>query len=107
MIIKIINGDCVHMSLIDELNQIIYDLPFNKHQPNRNDVAHFCEHDGVYIRFTKARTTWQALSPCAIKPWWLFLEPLRKNLRNKLSKQSKTEQKITTKIADTEVIENA
>ncbi len=67
------------MSLIDELNKVIYDLPFNKHQTSRNEVAHFCEHDGVSIRFTRARTSWQALAPCALKPWWLFLNPLLKN----------------------------
>ena len=93
------------MSLIDELNQVIYDLPFNKHQTNRSDVAHFCEHAGVYIRFTRARTTWHALAPCALKPWWLFLEPLRKSIRNTL-KENSTKQKII-KNADTEVTKNA
>ena len=68
----------MNVSLIDELNQIISDLPFNKHQPSRKDVAHFCEHDGICIRYTPARTTWHALTPCAFKPWWLFLEPVIK-----------------------------
>ena len=96
------------MSLIDELNQVIHDLPFNKHQASRNDVAHFCEHDGIYIRFTRARTTWHALAPCALKPWWLFLEPLRKSIRKKLKQQdNKTITKMTIKNADTEVTENA
>ena len=96
------------MSLIDELNQVIYDLPFNKHQPSRNDVAHFCEHDGVYIRFTRARTTWHALAPCAFKPWWLFLAPLRKSISNTLTLQEdKTIKMKTIKNADTEVTENA
>ena len=69
------------MSMIDELNKVIYNLPFNRHQTNRSEVAHFCEHDGVSIRFTRARTTWHALAPCALKPWWLFLNPLLKNKR--------------------------
>lgn len=105
------------MSLIDELNQVIYDLPFNKHQMKRSDIAHFCEHDGISISFTRARTTWQALAPCAVKPWWLFLEPLRKNLKTNMLDKLKPEQKnqvlnkdtSTTKIKneETEVIENA
>ena len=96
------------MSLIDELNQVIHDLPFNKHQPSRNDVAHFCEHDGIYIRFTRARTTWHALAPCALKPWWLFLEPLRKSICKKLTQQeNKTITKLIIQSADTEVSENA
>jgi len=95
------------MSLIDELNQVIYDLPFNKHQPSRNNVAHFCEHDGVTIRFTRARTTWHALAPCALKPWWLFLEPLKKNIRDKLTDNTKTKQQEITKKIATEVTENA
>ena len=71
------------MSLIDELNQILSDLPFNKHQASRKDIAHFCEHDGICIRYTPARTTWRALTPCAFKPWWLFLEPVIKQQRIK------------------------
>jgi hypothetical protein len=66
---------------LDELKHVIYDLPFNNHQTNRNEVAHFCEHDGIFIRFTRARTTWHALAPCALKPWWLFLKPWRINAR--------------------------
>ncbi len=75
------------MSLKDELDQVINDLPFSrsflekltgkKHHPERESVAHFCEHYGIYIYFTRARTTWSARVPSAIKPWWLFLEPLK------------------------------
>lgn len=109
------------MSLIDELNQVIYDLPFNKHQMNRNDIAHFCEHDGICISFTRARTTWHALAPCAVKPWWLFLAPLRRKPRENLNgnkrdnlklqdkKQEKNNDTSTTNIKnrDIEVTENA
>ncbi len=70
---------------LDELNQMINNLPFNKHHTDRNDVAHFCEHDGINIRFTRAKATWHAMAPCALKPWWLFLEPLKKNIRKNLS----------------------
>lgn len=100
------------MSLIDELNQVIYDLPFNRHQMKRSEIAHFCEHDGICISFTRARTTWQALAPCAIKPWWLFLAPLKKNLKtdiyDRLTQQQNNETS-TTKIKneETEVTENA
>lgn len=105
------------MSLIDELNQVIYDLPFNKHQIKRSEIAHFCEHDGICISFTRARTTWHALAPCAVKPWWLFLEPLRRNLEKEMldklmpekNNQVQNKDTSTTKIRnkDTEVIENA
>ena len=109
------------MSLIDELNQILSDLPFNKHQASRKDVAHFCEHDGICIRYTRARTTWRALTPSAFKPWWIFLEPVvkeaatRKMLLEKpqlkpehlLQEQNNKTHKIITKDADLEVTENA
>ena len=95
------------MSFIDELNQVIYDLPFKKHQVRRENIAHFCEHDGICINFTRARTTWHALAPCALKPWWLFLEPLRKNLK-KNKQQKNNNNKITSKnIELIEVKENA
>ena len=107
------------MSLIDELNQILSDLPFNKHQASRKDIAHFCEHNGIFIRYTPARTTWHALAPCALKPWWLFLEPvIKKSLLEKpqhipektehlLQQQNNKTHKTTTKDADLEVTENA
>jgi len=107
------------VSLIDELNQILSDLPFNKHQASRKDIAHFCEHNGIFIRYTPARTTWHALAPCALKPWWLFLEPvIKKSLLEKpqhipektehlLQQQNNKTHKTTTKDADLEVTENA
>jgi hypothetical protein len=64
------------MSFIDELKQAVYDLPL-VHKPERDEIAHFCEHSSIYISFTRARTTWQALAPSAMKPWWLVLEPLK------------------------------
>ncbi len=82
---------------LDEFEQAMHDLSFNQHQTTNSKVALFCEHDGIFIRFTRARTTWQALATCALKPWWLVLKPLRKNRQNK----------ITTKDRETEVIENA
>jgi len=98
---------------LDELNQALRDLAFNKHQTSRNDIAHFCEHDGICINFTPVRTTWHALAPCALKPWWLFLQPLRNKTQetnkatNLETDKETTAQKITTKNADTEVTENA
>ena len=116
------------MSLIDELNQILSDLPFNKHQPSRKDIAHFCEHDGICIRYTRARTTWRALTPRAFKPWWLFLEPVIKEpvikqpatreplletprqiqqTEHLLQEQNNKTHKIIKKDADLEVTDNA
>ena len=86
----------------DELNQLIHDLLFKKHQTIRDEIAHFCEHDGICISFTQARTTWHALAPCALKPWWLFLNPLRQ----KAETQENDKNKITKK-TDIEVTDNA
>ena len=75
---------------LDGLNKVFNDLPFHKHQANRDEMAHFCEHDGICICFTQARSTWHALAPCALKPWWLFLKPSRLNpLRIKKKKKIK------------------
>ena len=64
------------MSLKAELKQIIYDLNiFN--EPGRDEVAHFCHHQGIRVCFTRARTTWHSLGPSAIKPWWVILEPIK------------------------------
>ncbi|MCK4675362.1 MAG: hypothetical protein KAT61_05565 [Gammaproteobacteria bacterium] len=74
---------------LDELNNVLNDLPFNRHQAEQSDIACFCEHDGICIYFTNAGSTrkstaWRALAPCALKPWWLFLKPSRINpLRKK------------------------
>ena len=65
------------MNFRTELKQIIYDLPFGKIKPSRQEVAHFCEHKGISIQFSRARTTWRALLPSALKPWWLILEPIK------------------------------
>lgn len=102
---------------LDELNQKLRDLPFNRHQRSRSEIAHFCEHDGICISFTAARTTWHALAPCALKPWWLFLQPLRKKRSKDMLQETNKEthketrkethaQKIT-KNAELEVTENA
>jgi len=64
------------MSLKAELMQIFYDLALTN-EPGRDEIAHFCRHDGIKVCFTRARTTWQSLGPAAIKPWWMILEPLR------------------------------
>ena len=64
------------MSLKAELKQIFYDLEIiNK--PGRDEVAHFCRHEGIRVWFSRTRTTWQSIGPSAIKPWWMILEPLR------------------------------
>lgn len=64
------------MSLKAELKQILYDLPLAK-PPGRDVLAHFCEHEGIRIRFNRARTTWQSVTPCALRPWLIVLEPWR------------------------------
>ena len=64
------------MSLKAELKQIFYDLELLK-APGRDEIAHFCRHDGIRIWFSRTRTTWHSIAPSAIKPWWLILEPLR------------------------------
>ena len=94
---------------LDELNKVFDDLPFRKHQTNRAEVAHFCEHDGICIRFTQAGTTWHAITPCALKPWWLFLKPSRINPQrnNKKNKTTIDATKAAENIETNEVTENA
>jgi hypothetical protein len=107
---------------LDELNRALRDLTFKKDQASRNAIAHFCEHDGICINFTPVRATWHALAPCALKPWWVFLQPLRNktqvDMHNQITQETNkatnietdketTAQKITTKNTDTEVTENA
>ena len=68
------------MSLIAGLKQAMYDAQLIK-KAGRKKIAHFCEHDGIRIRFTRARSIWHAIIPSAIKPWWLLLEPTRTTSR--------------------------
>jgi len=63
---------------LEELNKVIHDLSFNKHQSDRKELAHFCVHDGISIRFTRARSAWHALSPSTLKPWRMSLQPMKK-----------------------------
>ena len=65
------------MSLRAELKQIFYDLAIFD-EPRRDEIAHFCQHHGIRVRFTRARTTWHSLGPSAVKPWWMILEPIRR-----------------------------
>lgn len=87
------------MSLKAELRQVLYDLALTR-EPGRDEVAHFCQHAGIRIWFVRARTTWHALGPSGVKPWWLILEPLRKR---PATKDSRNKNKNDT----TEVIDNA
>jgi len=64
------------MSLRAEMKQILTDLLLEA-PPGRNEIAHFCTHAGIRIQFSRARTTWLALTPSGIKPWCMLLEPLR------------------------------
>ena len=64
------------MSLKAEIKQIFYDLSLTG-EPGRDEIAHFCHHDGIRVCFKRARTTWHSLGPSAIKTWWMILEPLR------------------------------
>jgi hypothetical protein len=87
------------MSLIAELKQAMYDVPLiNK--SGRNKFAHFCEHDNIHIRFTKARSIWHAITPTAIKPWWIILEPVRTTNKTHINNTK-------NKNIETEVIDNA
>ena len=64
------------MSLKAELKQIFYDLEIIN-EPGRDEIAHFCRHEGIRVWFSRTRTTWHSIGPSAIKPWWMILEPLR------------------------------
>jgi hypothetical protein len=82
------------MSLKAELKQVFYDLAIIN-EPGRDDIAHFCKHDGIRIRFTRARTTWQSLGPSAVKPWAMTLEPLRVPPTGNGSRVKKNEKEVT------------
>ena len=77
------------MGLYAELREAIYDLPLAR-KPGRDEVAHFCEHHGIRRRFIRARTTWQALTPSTVRPWWIILNPMKnKETQNKSSHNKK------------------
>ena len=63
------------MSLKAEIKQIFYDLEILK-EPGRDEIAHFCRHQGIRVWFSRTRTTWHSIGPSAIKPWWMILEPV-------------------------------
>ena len=88
------------MSLKAELKQIFYDLALIN-EPQRDEIAHFCQHDGIRVRFTRARTTWHSLGPSAVKPWWMILEPLRTLSQTKDSQADNNNNEVI------EVTENA
>jgi len=90
------------MGLYAELKEAIYDLPLAR-KPGRDEVAHFCEHHGIRRRFTRARTTWQAITPSTIKPWWIILNPMKKTMNNKATQNKSSHNKKIVK----EVIDNA
>jgi hypothetical protein len=92
------------VSLIKELKQVIYELPFRADlkasSAYRKKVAHFCEHNGICIEFTQARKTWHALAPLAVRPWWLTLSTIRAVKKSKHNTNNK-------KNIKTGVLENA
>ena len=100
------------MSLFDRLklgkiSKAITGSPYNKRKANRKEVAHFCEHDGICIRFTRAKEAWHALAPCALKPWWLSLKPQRKDKNNEKTLQNNMTQQQENKITTKNAAENA
>ncbi|MDT8282867.1 MAG: hypothetical protein RQ982_08655, partial [Gammaproteobacteria bacterium] len=38
----------------DEFNRVMRDFLFKKNQASRDEIARFCEHDGICIKFTRA-----------------------------------------------------
>lgn len=89
------------MSLLTELKQVIYEFPLTADiKARRKKIAHFCEHNGICTEFTPARSTWQALAPLAIRPWWLKLNTIRSTKATRNNTNNK-------KNATTEVLDNA
>ena len=92
-----------------ELNQKLCDFLFKQHQEKGKSIARFCEHDGISIWFTPAHTSWHANAPCALKPWWLFLKPVKTDTimnNDALNKNINAITKTTrTKTATTKIIE--
>jgi hypothetical protein len=92
------------MNFIDELKQAMYDISLTN-KSGREKVAHFCRHDGIHIRFTKARTIWHANTPSAVKPWWLLLQPTKTTSKTRVNKI--TNDTHNNNNLETEVIDNA
>jgi len=85
----------------EELNQLLDGFFSHWHQTKDSEFAHFCEHDGISIRFTRARATWHAMAPCALKPWWLFLKAKKQSqdLSTKKDDGKKTASRVDSKHA--------
>jgi len=96
------------MSLISEVKHILHDLPLPlTGKSDRKRTAHFCEHHGIFIRFTRARSIWHALAPSAIKPWWLVLQPARARNGSKKNNYTNNNKNNNNKKNVIEVVENA
>ena len=72
-----------------------YSMTLKMGKPRRDRIAHFCEHHGLHIEFTPAKTTWHAIVPSAVRPWWLELETLKTDTSERSTRE------------DMEVTENA
>lgn len=90
------------MSLIAGLKQAMYDAHLIDSRSGRNKFAHFCMHDGIRIKFTRARSIWHAVVPSTIKPWWLLLEPVRTTgkTREKNMTDNTKNKNIKTEVTD-------
>ena len=82
------------VGLINKLKQVIYGLPLKTGKSRRDKIAHFCEHHGIRIKFTPAKTTWHAIAPSAMRPWWLKLNTL------KTANSAETNNRETTRVLE-------
>ena len=73
------------MDVIKELKLVIYGL---KLRANRERRAHFCQHEGIYIYYVRARSHWSALLPTTVRPWHLHLGTLRRTYKNKMKNKN-------------------
>jgi len=89
------------MGLIAGLKQVMQDITLMD-KSDRNRTAHFCEHRDIRIRFSRARSIWHTLTPSAIRPWWILLEPTRTSVRKNLNTMKNNNNKT-----EIEVIDNA
>lgn len=71
-----------------------------------DNIARFCEHDGIFIHFSRAASGWRALATGALKPWWLKLTLSRQRKQNGTKQNTFTNnntnanKKIITEVTD-------
>ena len=73
-----------------KLARAVDDTQHRRHPAEPGDPIHFCEHDGIRVRFTRALATWHAHTPCAFKRWWFSLAISQRRTRTDTRQDTRT-----------------